>query len=307
MKLRCLVTGGNGFIGRHVCAALQNAGHQFRVLDIAIANQPLSGAEQIVGSFADSSVLEQGLRGCDSIIHLGWTSLPASSNQAPLNDVKFNIGGTIRLLEQAVAAGVKTVIFASSGGTVYGLTEETPVAEGHPTQPLCSYGISKLTVEKYLEFFHHHHGLRTISLRIANPYGPGQDPHKPQGAVAVFSQFALDNQTAEIWGDGHVVRDFIYIQDVAQAFAAALSNDQAQGVFNIGSGVGTSLNDLIYLIEQTTQKTLKRRHHPPRQFDVPVSVLDVQKAKEILQWQPTTPFEKGLLHTMTWLNARSHL
>lgn len=298
---RCLVTGGSGFIGKHVCAALQSKGYQLRVLDITIPHQAPPRVEYIAGSFADPSVLEQAMLGCDSIIHLGWTSLPASSNQAPLNDVEINIGGSIRLLERAVASGVKRFIFASSGGTVYGLTDKIPVTEKHPTEPLCSYGISKLTVEKYLDLFHQHHALRTTSLRIANPYGPGQDPHKPQGAVAVFSQLAIENQVAEIWGNGCVVRDFIHVQDVAQAFEAALSNDQAQGIFNIGTGIGTSLNELILQIEQITKKKLERQFHPPRQFDVPFSVLGVQKAKEILRWEPSTPLEKGLSQTIAWL------
>lgn len=299
--MRCLVTGGNGFIGQHVCAALNASGYDLRVLDIAMARDPIPQVEYVVGSFADSAILEQALRGCESLIHLGWTSLPASSNQAPANDAEINVVGSVRLLEQAVTVGLKQVVFASSGGTVYGPPECTPIDEAHPTRPLCAYGISKLAVEKYLDFFHEHHGLRTTSLRIANPYGPGQDPRKPQGAVAVFAQLALQNATAEIWGDGGIVRDFIHIRDVAQAFVASLKHGESQGTFNIGSGRGISLDELIRVIEQSTQMKLKRRYLPARQFDVPISILDIQKARRVLGWAPTVTLNEGITDTIRWL------
>lgn len=306
MKKRCLVTGGNGFIGQHVCAALSAGGYQVRVLDITVASDPLPQVEYFVGSFADPSILDQALRGCDALVHLGWTSLPASSNQTPANDAQINVVGSVRLLEQAVTAGVKQVVFSSSGGTVYGRSEYAPIDEVHLTRPLCAYGVSKLAVEKYLDFFHHHHALRTTSLRIANPYGPGQDHYKRQGVVAVFAQLALQGETAEIWGDGSVVRDFIHIHDVAQAFVSALGDRQTQGVFNIGSGQGTSLEELISAIEHSTQTELKRRYLPARQFDVPVSILDIQKAQRVLGWSPTIALNQGIAETINWLNTQGN-
>lgn len=298
---RCLVIGGNGFIGHHVCASLLENGLTVRTLDIAMPNPPSTSIEYFAGSFTDPGTLDGALLGCDTVIHLGWTSLPASSNKAPAADAMDNIVGSVRLLEAAQANGVRRVIFASSGGTVYGAHAKAPIDESFQTAPSCAYGISKLAVEKYLDLFHNLHGMETCSLRISNPYGEGQDPRRPHGAIAVFADRAIHGETIEIWGDGSVVRDFIHVKDVAAAFVAAATHREISGTYNIGSGCGTSLNQLLEMIEKETRNSIQRVYLPTRGFDVPVSILDIKRARAELLWEPRIDLARGIAEVVSLL------
>lgn len=299
--MRCLVVGGNGFIGQHVCTALKKTGLSVRILDIKHAGSNIDGVEYIIGSFTDTATLEHTLYGCDILIHLGWTSLPASSNKAAATDAESNIVGSVRMLEIALNAGVKRVVFASSGGTVYGHPKYVPIDEAHPTSPISAYGVSKLAVEKYLYLFHNLYGLETVSLRIANPYGEGQDPQRPQGAVTVFSYRAVHKMPIVIWGDGNIVRDYIHVKDVANAFVAAVLQPGIHGVFNIGTGRGTSLNSLLDMIESILGVPLERNYQPAREFDVYNNTLDIRHAKEVLRWTPKISLEDGVVDILAKL------
>src|SRR4029434_4711286 len=180
----------------------------------------------------------QAVAGCEVVFHMISTTIPKSSNDNPAYDVESNLVGTLRMLEAARKAGVRKVVFASSGGTVYGIPKVVPINESHPTDPICSYGISKLAVEKYLHLYHALHGLDYCILRIGNPYGEGQRPTAAQGAVGVFLYKALHGGVIEIWGDGTVTRDYIYIGDVIQAFLKAMTYSGEHRLFNIGAGEG---------------------------------------------------------------------
>jgi UDP-glucose 4-epimerase len=298
---RCLVVGGNGYLGRHVCRALRIAGLAVRVLDLTLPHQPESSTEYLLGGFNDPASVGTALLGCDSLIHLGWSTLPATSNKAPVADAEDNLLGSLRLFEAAVVAGVGRIVFASSGGTVYGNPQTLPITENHPLDPGCAYGISKLAVEKYLHLFQQLHGIASTSLRIANPYGPGQDPHRPQGVVTVFAHRILHDLPIDIWGDGSVVRDFVHVADVAEAFVLAAQAVTLPTCCNIGSGVGTSLNDLLDSIEQQVGRTARRNYQPGRNFDVSASVLDIQQARRTLGWQPRRDLVTGIRETLAGL------
>ena len=307
-KLRCLVLGGKGFIGSHLVDALLHAGHQVRVFDragIASLTEPASRAqvEWHDGDFTNESDVTRALAGCDVCFHLVATTLPKSSNADPAFDVDTNVVPSIRLFTQAVRAGVKKVIFVSSGGTVYGMPRYVPVDEVHPTDPISSYGITKLAIEKYLHLFHTLHGLSYAVLRPSNPFGERQRVQASQGAVAVFMGKVLRGEPVEIWGDGSVVRDYLYIGDLTAAFMAAMGYDGPERVFNIGSGAGHSLNSVLDGIEQVTGRKAERRYLAARPFDVPTNVLAIGRAKAALNWAPATSFLDGLDRTARWLAA----
>lgn len=298
---RCLVLGGGGFIGLNLVQALLGAGHAVRVFD-----RPESAAtlprevEFFAGDFSTDS-MNGALDGCEVVFHLISTTLPKTSNDDPIQDLENNVAGTLRLLEAARAKGIRKIVFASSGGTVYGIPQQIPISEKHATDPLCAYGIGKLAIEKYLALYQRLHGLSYCVLRLSNPYGIGQFPNGKQGAVAAFSDKALKGEMIDVWGDGSVVRDYVYISDVISAFLRAMDYEGEPRVFNIGSGVGVSLNELLDVIGQACGHELLYRHLPKRAFDVPVNVLDVSRAAEHLGWKATVPLRSGVETTLAWL------
>lgn len=307
---RCLVLGGRGFIGSHVTDALLRQGMVVRCFDRSgpsPAVRPASGGsiEFVQGDFTNPVDVERAVDGCTTCIHLVSTTLPKSSNLAPAYDVESNLVGTIHLLELAVRRGLRKVVFVSSGGTVYGIPRSIPIVETDPTEPISSYGITKLAIEKYLHLFHVMHGLDYSILRLSNPYGEGQRLNASQGAVAVFMGKVLDGEPIEIWGDGSTVRDYVYVRDVAGAVLAAVHHSPVDRVFNIGAGVGHSLNDLIEAIERATGRTALRHYLPARNFDVPVNVLSITRAREQLGWSPTVAFDKGIELLADWIDRQS--
>lgn len=305
--MKCLVLGGGGFIGSHLVEALLARGHCVRCFDRPYV-APLGDAhlsnpnfELYEGDLVSETDVAEALVDCDICFHLVSTTLPKSSNADPVFDVESNVLGTVRLLTHAVKSGLKKVVFVSSGGTVYGLPTQVPIPETHPTDPVCSYGISKLAIEKYLGLFKQLYGLDYTVLRLANPYGERQRTHASQGAVAVFLGKVLRAEPVEIWGDGSVVRDYIHISDVVDALFAALEPTGNEHVFNIGAGRGYSLNELLDAIEKVTGRAVDRRYLPGRPFDVPLSVLDIGRARQSLAWSPKTSLHEGLEKFAAWL------
>ena len=300
----CLILGGGGFIGAALADQLLTEGWVVRIFDRSGVRpfrsfEPHERIEWIEGDFGDLAAVRAALRGVDAVVHLISTTLPRQSNEAPVADVQSNVLGSLQLLQEMVTQGIRRIVFASSGGTVYGRPMQLPIQEDHPTQPEVSYGISKLMIEKYLYLFSQLHGIRPISLRIANPYGGRQRIDTAQGAVAVFLHRALRNQTVEIWGDGSVVRDYLHVDDVASALSAALRYDGRHQVINIGAGRGLSLNALLDEIEALLNRKVARHFLPGRGFDVPVSVLDISLARAELGWSPCISLTDGLRLTLS--------
>lgn len=305
--VRCLVLGGRGFIGSHLVDALLTQGFKVRCFDRPHVELPndsrLSNVnlELMEGDFSSKQDLIKAVQDCDLCFHLISTTLPSSSNLHPVYDVQTNLIATLQLLDEGVKSKLKKIIFISSGGTVYGNPLKIPISEQHPTDPTCSYGITKLAIEKYLSLYLQLHGLDYTILRLANPFGDRQRLDANQGAVAVFFGHLIKGRTINIWGDGSVVRDYIYISDVIDAILTAAHYKGTEKVFNIGSGEGYSLNEVLTAIEDTTSLKTCRQYNSARDFDVPVSILDIQKAETFLNWKPKINFRQGLSNFYTWI------
>lgn len=304
---RCLVLGGRGFIGSHLVNSLLQEDYLVRCFDrpnvIPLGDAHLSNPnfELYEGDFTSEAEIAEALTDCDICYHLVSTTLPKSSNADPVYDVQSNLLGTVNLLNHAVKSGLKKIIFVSSGGTVYGNPLQVPIPETHPTDPVCSYGITKLAVEKYLSLFYRLHNLDYTVLRLANPFGEGQRTHASQGAVAVFLGKALRGEPVEIWGDGSVVRDYVYIADVVDALMLCINKTAQEHIFNIGSGQGYSLNNVLDTIEKIIGRSFERKYVLGRTFDVPVSILNIERARKSLGWSPQVDFESGLEKFASWM------
>lgn len=295
-----VVVGGAGFVGSHLIQELLRSGRSVRCFDradaqVSLANSASSGKLEVMrGDLSDPKTVQAALVNCDVCYHLASSTVPKSSNEDPAHDAQTNILDTLHLLDGACKAGVKKVVFMSSGGTVYGIPEALPTTELHKTEPICAYGISKLAIEKYLALYHRLHGLEYAVLRVSNAYGPGQRMDSGQGAVAAFLGKALRGETLEIWGDGSNVRDYIYIDDVISALLAATQYEGAERIFNIGTGTGISLNQVLDAIEHLLGNPTTRRYSEQRVHDVPSNILSIEKAKHALGWTPRVRFEDGL-------------
>jgi len=304
--MKCVIFGGGGFIGSAIVDRLLLDRHHVRVFERpgVVPFREFSSNERVewlTGDMLSKFDVGLALDEVDVVIHLVSTTLPKGSNDDPIYDVETNVIGSLHLLNAMVIQKIPKVIFISSGGTVYGKPIYLPVDELHPTNPEVSYGITKLTIEKYLLMFEKIHGVKSIILRVSNPYGERQRVETSQGAVGVFLNKAMRKEPIEIWGDGSVIRDFIYIGDVADAFAKALYYKGIKSIFNISSGVGTSLNELIVNVESIIECKVNCNYLPSRNFDVPVNILDNLLAKQELAWSPIVPLKDGLKRTIDWM------
>jgi UDP-glucose 4-epimerase len=258
------------------------------------------------GDFGDFSLLEEAVSNVDVVFHLICTTLPKTSNDDIAYDVASNVVPTLKLLDSARKFGIKKVVFFSSGGTVYGIPEKIPIPENHPNNPICAYGIHKLTIEKYLHLYYVLHGLDYSVMRVANLYGENQRSDRGQGVVPVFIDKMLRGEAIEVWGEGTVVRDYIYVDDVVDAAIKIAEYSEGRKVFNIGSGCGISINDVIVEISRQLKCKPLIEFKPARSLDVPVNVLDISQAKKELDWRPKTPFSSGIslvLDRTRWINS----
>ncbi len=297
--VRCLVLGAGGFLGGALCAALRAQGAVVHAYGRSLRAAPGPRTE---AAFEDGVALRAALLGQEVVFHLASSSLPAHSNRDPAGDVAGQVVPSIKLLERCLAARVRKVVFASSGGTVYGIPATVPTPEHAGTAPITAYGINKRMVEQYLELFRHLHGLDYHVLRIANPYGPGQSPFRPQGVVAAMLHRALSGLAIELWGTGEVTRDFIHVDDVANAFIAAARYAGPHRVMNVGSGHGRSLTQLVSDVRAVLGRpALEVVHRAARAADVPVSVLDTALIRRATGWCPGMEWMDGLAGTADWM------
>lgn len=295
--------GAGGFLGTNLARHLAPLVADVRCFGRRQAfPEALAGMHWITGDLADAAV-DDAIAGCDTVIHLASTSTPATADRDIVADARDNLLASLQLFDRCVAAGVRRLVFISSGGTVYGIPTVTPTPETAATLPITAYGVAKLAIEKYLEIYRRRHGLDYRVLRVSNLYGPYQTAEKQQGVVAAFLDRALRGEALEIWGDGRVVRDYVYVADVAEAVAATLAYDGGQRVFNIGSGSGLSLLDVIAAIEGVLGGSLDKRFKAGRPVDVPVSVLDCALARQAFGWHARTTFPDGLRLTAEWIST----
>ncbi|WP_025119479.1 MULTISPECIES: NAD-dependent epimerase/dehydratase family protein [unclassified Serratia (in: enterobacteria)] len=304
--MKLVVFGGGGFIGSAICDRLLQDGHQLRIFERPrvppyrefASNEKV---EWVTGDLSNTHDLNDAIREMDVVVHLVSTTLPKSSNDDPVYDVQTNVIPSLHMLNAMVEQGVSRIVFISSGGTVYGKPQYIPIDENHPTDPVVSYGITKLAIEKYLHMFSQLHGLKTVTLRVANPYGERQRVETAQGAVGVFLHHGLKDIPIEIWGDGSVQRDYIHVSDVAEAFAKAVVYDGTVECFNISSGQGTSLNDLIEMMRGILPHPIQVNYKPGRSFDIDISVLCNKLACQELGWEPKVSMQQGLERAANWM------
>jgi UDP-glucose 4-epimerase len=294
--VRVLVTGAAGFLGSAVTGALERAGFIVRIADTAARLQScadLSGEREVwTYDFSAQAPPRGMLEGVDALVHLGCTTNPAHSMAAMAFDADSNIGPSIRLFEAAAGAGIGRVVFSSSGGTIYGAPARLPVDENAATRPLSAYGVSKLAIENYLAI---QPGLLGVSLRVANPYGAFQLRGAAIGVIARYLLAVSRGEPLEVWGDGSVVRDYIAVADVADAFVAAVGQPGlVPGPYNIGTGSGTSIAGIIAMIFDATGRQVPVVHRPARGYDVPAIVLDCGLFSKRTGWRAGTDLKDGI-------------
>ena len=302
----CIIFGGGGFIGSHLTEELLKRNYNVTVFDkINFSKDNLRSFKDkikiIEGDFNNEYDLLNSLDGIDYVFHLVSSTLPASSNDNPVYDVESNLVSTLRLLQDVVKRKIKKVIFVSSGGTVYGIPKSTPIKEEHPRHPICSYGITKKTIEDYLYMFNFLYGLDYTIFRLANPYGERQNPLYAQGVIPVFLKKIILNEEIVIWGDGSVRRDYIYIKDAILPLVNSLEYNSENKVFNLGSGTGYSVNELLDKIKRITGIDAKVRYVEGRKLDVPVSILDISLLKKEMNYLPKIDIETGIEITYKYL------
>lgn len=301
-----VVLGGGGFLGVNLCRRLASSGARVRAFGRrSLFQQELAGVEWRQGDFCDTAALASAVASCATVFHLVHTYMPQSADLNMAEDARQNVIASLALLDISRKLGVKRIVFVSSGGIVYGPTAHVPTPESGATDPISAYGISKLTIEKYLRLYEHHHGLSFRVLRVANLFGPFQLPGKNQGVIAALISCALHDKEFEIWGDGSAIRDYVYVDDVVDALLLAAADQSEERIFNIGSGQGRDLRQVIAAIEAKLGIKLAVRRTERRLIDVPVSVLAIERARNVLGWSPRTPFEVGIEQTVAWWRART--
>ncbi len=302
--MRILVLGGSGFLGSHIVDRFLGEKHDVTVYDLYPERFRRSppGIKFVTGDFGNVGALDELIAtGFDAVIHCVSTTTPKSSNESPEFDIQSNVIGTLYLLDICARHNIGKVVFLSSGGTVYGDVGNLDlVDETHAVRPMCSYGVSKLSIEHYLDVYKHLRGLNYVALRLSNPYGERQSPLRALGALTVFLHRTLKRQTVEIWGDGSVTRDFIYVGDVANAVYLATVN-QVSGIFNVGTGTGLSLRDILTHISQVVGIEPSVTWLASRSFDVPRIVLDATKLRKATDWSSVTSLDNGIAITAKWL------
>ena len=294
------VIGASGFIGSHLVDSLLYNKCNVLALSRSVPgmisksarlNKNLQVKSVNIENFSD---LCSCLRNIDVVYHLVSSTTPKTSNLSPQLDVQANLVGSLNILESCRLQNVKKLVFISSGGTVYGTPNVVPICENHPTNPLCSYGVTKLATEKYIFMYRTLYGLDASVLRLANPYGERQRVEASQGVIPVFLHRALHLRPLEIWGDGSTIRDFVYISDVINAILLSTLHSGSPHIFNIGSGCGLSINELVSLVESEVGYKVNVNFKASRGFDVPSNVLAIDKAKKYLNWEPEISIKEGI-------------
>jgi UDP-glucose 4-epimerase len=305
---RILVTGGAGFIGSHVADALLAAGHE-----VAVVDNLSTGRREFVPPAAhffpyDVKAKETFDLIVNSrpqvIIHHAAQMSVRLSVADPIFDAQENIFGSLNLFQAAVQAGVEKIIFASTGGAIYGDQAPIPARETDKAEPECPYGVAKLAIEHYLHFYHREYGIAPISLRYANVYGPRQNGLGEAGVVAIFIEKFLAGQQPIINGDGRQTRDFVYVGDVVAANLLALEHPHP-GIFNIGTGLETDIRTIYLKLQQITGSPLGPVHAPAKPGEQRRSALDARLALEKLGWQPQVNLDQGLSQTVGAFKALS--
>ena len=300
--MRVLVTGGAGFIGSHVVDRLVEHGNDVVVLDNFSTGRRENVHGQAVVRRCDlrsrtlSRVVAEA--GPSVVVHAAAQASVSHSVGEPLEDADVNVLGTVRLLQACGRAGVRTFVYISTGGAAYGDTDAIPTPEEHPLRPTSPYGVSKVSAEHYVDCFGPLTGMRTVTLRLANVYGPRQDPAGEAGVVAIFASLLLGGKDCVIYGDGHQTRDFVYVGDVAEAVMRAIERQSVTGPINVATGTETTINALYDRMSRITGSRRPAVHEAGRPGEQRRSALLPTRAGEALGWSPATSLDVGLARTL---------
>jgi UDP-glucose 4-epimerase len=307
-----LVTGGAGFIGSHLCDRLLAEGHDVVAVDDLstgrIANLTEARGYGSRFTFFNMDIRAEGLLSLfqrhrpEVVMHIAAQAAVASSVEDPVHDAGVNVMGLLNLMECCARSGVRKVIYAASGGTLYGEPRKLPVKETAGGRPVSPYGISKKVAIDYLAFYERHHGVAFTALALANVYGPRQDPHGEAGVIAIFASLMLTGRTPRIYGDGNQTRDYVFVDDVVHAFALSMERGDGRLV-NVGTGLETSVNGVFRLLAQITDFAGQPAYGRARPGDVRRSALDPGVAADVLGWRPWTHLEDGLSETVAFLRG----
>ncbi|TLY41755.1 MAG: SDR family oxidoreductase [Nitrospirae bacterium] len=307
--MKVLVTGGAGFIGSHLVDRLIQEGHEVVVVDNLLTGKRrnLNKEARFYKQDVQSSRLERVFSRERPLLvmHLAAQVDLRRSVEDPIFDAQVNILGTLNVLQQAVKYGTRKVIFASSGGAIYGEQDIFPAPESHPIRPLSPYGISKLNGEQYLAYYQRVSGIQHVILRYSNVYGPRQDPEGEAGVVAIFMGKMLAGEQPIINGNGRQTRDFVFVDDVVEANLAAMGKE-VQGIYNVGTAEETSINDLFRLLVELTNAGCKELHGPAKKGEQARSVVDISRIRQELGWEPKVPLREGLKRTVEFFRERAN-
>lgn len=305
---KIILFGGAGFIGTNLAIELsQDENNDITLVDRDInffedlRKLNLQKFSYVESDFSENTDFDELLEGQEVVYHLVSTTVPTTSNQQIPQELSANIIVTSKLLEACVRQNVKKVIFISSGGTVYGKEMCCPLKEGTPTYPISSYGLQKITIEKLLYLYHYMYNLDYRVVRLSNPYGPYQKPNGILGAVTTFTYKALNDEEITVFGDGSVVRDFIYIDDAVEAIIKIATQNVEQKTFNLGCGYGTSIKQLLDIISSTLKLHLKIKYVEGRSVDVPVNYLDIQRYEKYFGTLNPISLEEGIKKTAEFM------
>ncbi|MCK4225231.1 MAG: NAD-dependent epimerase/dehydratase family protein [candidate division Zixibacteria bacterium] len=305
--MKILVTGGAGFIGSNAADRFIQEGHQVTIID-----NLSTGVESNINKKAKfykvdirSAVIDKIFEKTkpDVLCHHAAQIDVRKSTADPIFDAEVNIIGSLNLLNACIKHKVKKIIFASTGGAIYGEQDYFPADENHPANPLSPYGVAKLTMEKYLHFYRETYGIDFVSLRYANVYGPRQNPFGEAGVVAIFTERLLTGKETVINGDGTQTRDFVFVEDVVESNLLALNYPKSD-IFNIGTSIETDINSIFRLLKKTTGSKQKEIHAPPKLGEQQRSVLGCSKAGRLLKWKPKCSLQEGMAQTVDFFKKR---
>jgi UDP-glucose 4-epimerase len=298
-----LILGAGGFLGSALAAKLCALGasvHGYGRNSDGRAQDPRISWTH--APFSDVSALARALDGQDVVYHLIASSIPETSNRDPAGTLIEDVYATLKFLDICQGTSVSRIVFASSGGTVYGIPSKVPTPESEATNPISAYGINKLAIEKFFALYRHLHGIDYLAFRIGNAYGPGQSPRKKQGVIASIVHHALNGTPIELWGTGDVTRDFIHIDDIVAGLVKGIAYTGGCRVMNLGSGAGRSINEVLAEVQRVLRlPELLVIRKPGRPADVPVSVLDIGTIERELSWRPRVSLAEGIAGTAEWI------
>lgn len=308
-KTQVLILGADGFLGSNLAKSLRkNSKYKILAFDLfkdGFAKNIDAFDRDFVmfqGNFLNREDVRKALSGIDYVFHFVSLTTPGSSMNDPLIEIDTNLKATVVLLEECVKAGVKRVIFPSSGGGIYGNTDKNIISEDDPTNPISPYAISKLAIEKFLNYFNVQFGLDYLILRYSNPYGPGQNVIGSQGIIPIFLNLVKKEKEITVFGDGKNVRDYMFIDDaVENTIKLAFKRNLNYRIYNIGKGSGATINEIISLIKKVTGKKVKIKKVPAREIDVRQVILNNKRAKAEIKYSSTVSLKTGIEKAWEWI------